>query len=136
MGMGHPIAVANRARELAQAGWTATQIARRIPTEFPGVEPAPTTVRRWIDREYAERQRSDRRMGGAKTRRWGWRRRLERVRDLRSAGLSYRSVAAVMRLDFRIDLSERQVERLVNEKVGEEAARAALGCPAPTGGEA
>jgi hypothetical protein len=136
MGMGHPIAVVNRARKLADAGWNAAQIARRIPTEFPGIEPAQTTVRRWVDPEYAERQKTRHRVGGSKARKWGWRRRLDRARDLRSAGLTYSAIAAVMRLDFGLDLSEQQVERLVNERITERGARAVLGCPAPTGGEA
>jgi hypothetical protein len=136
MGMGHSSAVVVRACELAEAGWNAAQIARRIPKEFTGVAPAETTVRRWVDPDYAERQRTREQVGESKMRRWGWRRRLARVRALRGAGLTHASVAAVMHLDFGLDLTDRQVERLVNEKVTEQGARAALGCPAPTGGDA
>jgi hypothetical protein len=136
MGMGHSTAVVARARDLAAAGWNATDIARRIPKEFPGIAPAATTVRRWIDPDYAERQRVREQVGGPKMRRWGWRRRLDRVRALRDAGLTHRAVAAVMGLDFGLDLSEQQVESLVNEKVSEQGARAALGCPAPAGAKA
>jgi hypothetical protein len=127
MGMGHPIAVVNRAKELAEAGWTAAQIARQIPKEFVGVAPAETTVRRWIDPDYAERQRQSDRTGGIQTRRWGWRRRLARIRELRDAEVGFDAITKLLHLDFGLALGREQVERIARGEVSTEAIRRNLG---------
>lgn len=127
MGMGHPIAVVARARELAEAGWTAAQITRRIPQEFTGIAPAGTTVRRWIDADYAERQRMTDLTGGVQTRRWGWRRRLARIRELREAEISFDAITKLLHLDFGISLSCLQVERIARGELTTDGTRRLLG---------
>lgn len=127
MGMGHPSNVVARAKVLAEAGWTAAQIARRIPSEFPGIAPAETTVRRWIDPDYAERQREHCRTGGAETRRWGWRRRLARIRQLREAGIGFDAIAKLAHLDFDLDLSKRQLQAITRGEYTDFATRQLLG---------
>lgn len=127
MGMGHSTAVVSRARELADAGWNAADIARRIPNEFPAVTPAATTVRRWIDADYAERQRMREQTGGVQTRRWGWRRRLARIRQLREADVAFDAIAKLIRLDFGLDLSKLQLERIARGECTEFATRRLLG---------
>jgi len=127
MGMGHSTAVVARARELAAAGWNAADIARRIPIEFPGVTPAATTVRRWIDDDYAERQRLREQTGGVQTRRWGWRRRLARIRQLRDADVAFDAIVKLARLDFGLDLSTQQVEKVARGETSDAGARRLLG---------
>jgi hypothetical protein len=64
--------------------------------------------------------------------RWGWRRRLLRIRELKEIGLRFEDIAKVARLDFGVDLSPRQLERLARREVGEDFARAILNCPRPS----
>jgi hypothetical protein len=127
MGMGHSIAVVNRAKELAEAGWTVAEITRRLPDEFMGIEPAETTVRRWVDADYAERQRQSDRTGGVQTRRWGWHRRLARIRELREAGIGFDAITKLLHLDFDLPLDCQQVERIHRGEFSAETTRRYLG---------
>lgn len=47
----------DRARRLADDGWTATAISRRLKAEF-GQGPSRDTVRAWVDPDAAERMRT------------------------------------------------------------------------------
>lgn len=127
MGLDHPSNVVARARELGEAGWNAAQITRRIPQEFPGSKPARTTVRRWIDPDYALRQRESWRSGGVQTRRWGWSRRLRRIRELRDAEIPFDAITKLVRLDFGLDLDRRQIEHLARGETSDDGARQILG---------
>jgi hypothetical protein len=130
--------VITRARQLGAAGWNAAKVRQVLSKEFPDHAPTLTTVSRWIDPDYAERQRECVRQGryrmGAdpESHRWGWRRRVQRIRELKEIGLRFEDVAKVARLDFGLKLSPRQVERLARGEVGEDFARAVLNCPRPS----
>jgi hypothetical protein len=130
---GYPMPVITRARELGAAGWRAAKIRQLLATEFPDHSPTLTTVSRWIDEDYAERQRECCRQGDATmAHRWGWRRRVQRIRELREVGLKFPDVARVLRLDFGLDLSVTQVEKLARSEISESAARRLLNCPRPS----
>lgn len=112
MGRSYPTSTMTRARELHEAGWLCGQIADILDSEI-GAKPSEVTIRRWVDPDYAEAQRASQRTGGERTRKWGWRLRLRRALDLRSAGLSYSAIAKLFALDFGLSLSVSQVEAIV-----------------------
>jgi hypothetical protein len=125
--------VITRARQLGGAGWKSAEVRRILAEEFPDHSPTLTTVTRWIDGDYAERQRECVRRGRCRmAKHWGWRRRLQRLRELREAGLRFPEIVKVARLDFGVDLEARQVESLVRGDASEAFARSALKCPRPS----
>jgi hypothetical protein len=133
---GYPMPIITRAREHGAAGWKAAEVRRLIGEEFPDHTPTLTTVSRWIDSDYAERQRECCRHGRATmAHRWGWRRRVRRIRELRDAGLRFPEVVKVLRLDFGLDLTLVQVEKLARGEFGEDFARLVLNCPRPSEAE-
>lgn len=111
MGMGHPSNVVARARTLHEAGWRCGEIPAILHREL-GVCPHEVTVRRWIDPDYAEAQKLSKERSGRQMRKWGWRSRLRRLRELREIGLSFSAIAALMSHDFGLELSERQAEAI------------------------
>ena len=113
---GYPMTVVNRARELYEAGWNCTEIARLLTREN-GHAPHPTTIRKWADPDYAEVCRMRRQIGGVSgpNREKTWQRHLRRIRELRSLRISYRSIAALMSHDFGLDLTADRVEYLLKK---------------------
>lgn len=113
------------AKEMDAGGWTATQIARYFK-RTRNLEVHRNTVRRWVDPGYDEMHRAS---NMASYRRHQEQRsrakpppvltapvedRLDRLRDLRGAGLSLASTALVMNLDYGLGLDAGQVRHLTN----------------------
>lgn len=106
----------------AENGWSAHRIRKALIAR--GYSPAHNTVLCWIDADYAARRREDTRL--AMRRRCGGGhgapgprrlhladRRLQRMRELRSLRISYRSIAALMSHDFEdLELSAEQVRSI------------------------
>lgn len=115
----YTVADAGRAVALHEAGWTVTQIASILKGE--GLDVHPTTVRRWVDADYADRQRRFTRQSHARksAERSSGRLHnpfaspnfvLSRIQGLAAAGIPLRVLPAVMRFDFPdLDLSVDQV---------------------------
>lgn len=94
-----------RARELAGQGFEPQGI-RRILGREQGVTPTTTTLRTWVDEEYAvarkEQNRSHKLRRLREAGKVGWRAntvtagwKLDRMRELRAAGLSWRGIGIV-----------------------------------------
>jgi hypothetical protein len=132
MGRSHDAALMVRARELYEAGWKCGQISRLLASEF-GVQPHEVTVRRWVDPDYAEAQKRSTRTSEPAMRKWGWKSRLRRLRQLRGIGLSCSATAAVLALDFDVDLTESQVEAIAKETCSDRTMKRLL---APEGASA
>lgn len=104
-----------------------------------GIDPPPKhdTVSEWVDPDRAESRRIGRRtqMGHAfRSPRRSWRRKLDRMHELRDAGLSYRHVGVVMNLDFGLQLNTDskgdQIRRVLQGRMAERNVRKLL-----TGGQ-
>lgn len=120
----HTTSMQARVLELHEAGWKPAGIERLLAKESPGV-PTPTrqTVWRWTHPEEAEARVAKRRAAEAKyTGGWPgicspeWKQ--QRMRAMRSAGLSYNAIATIMRLDFPRDapMTEHQVRYLIRKR--------------------
>jgi hypothetical protein len=117
-------AYVTRARELYGAGWTnCTEIARILEREM-GRRPGQTTIRRWVDPDYAEVVRTRQRRGGVcgPARTNTWRLRLARIMDLQGIGLTYDAIARVVSHDFELELDEDQVGFLLRGEASDEGA--------------
>lgn len=125
MARSYPMPVVTRAREHSEAGWKPGKIALLLKKEF-GLTISVVTVRRWVDPDYADRQRRSQDQSEWKNR-WGWKRRLRRIRELRDAEITFDAIAKLLRLDFDLDLSKTQVERLARGELSSEATRRLLG---------
>jgi hypothetical protein len=116
-----------QARRMADAGWEIGEI-RKILARDCGLDspPAFETVRTWVDddyaasrrKTYAAQKRAQRRNRGvtwlpqhakADTK-------LHRMDVLHGAGLSPRSIAAVMEVDYGVQISPHAVRRYVVER--------------------
>jgi hypothetical protein len=108
-----------------QNGWGVAEI--RAALSKHGHLPAHNTVLCWIDDDYCEERRERGRIemrrrngsgpGKLRQRRVNpWDSRLDRMRDLRGIGLSFRAIAALMSHDFGVDLTANRVEYLLKEK--------------------
>lgn len=84
--------------------WTPTQIAGYLTGQGTPVD--RITVRRWVDPVFAEQRRREQR-AAARRRRTRVRSGplLTRMRDLRSAGMPFASIAIVLRVDWGVDLT-------------------------------
>jgi hypothetical protein len=88
--------------------WTPTEIVRYLAEQ--GVVVDRVTVLRWVDPGFAERRRREQRDAAKRRRaRVAAVPVLDRMRELRSAGLSFSGIAIVVLLDWGIDLSADQV---------------------------
>jgi hypothetical protein len=99
-----------RAREMYGDGdaWSLTQIARYLTAQGTPVD--RITVKRWVLPGFAEQRRREQR--DAASRRRARVRSvpvLARMRDLRTAGLSYAGIAIVLRLDWGLEMSADHV---------------------------
>lgn len=105
----------NQARKLHKAGWTPWEIAKILKSEH-GSGPSYSTVKCWTDEEYATRRRDEGR--DKERRRWSQVRgaklgqrnhspdfKLERMVQLRTAGLTFGAIAGVMAFDWPDDPS-------------------------------
>jgi hypothetical protein len=119
----YPMRVITFARRLhEQNGWSAHRI-RKVLGER-GYHPAHSTVIGWISEDSRaarlERSRLYRRRNGRGIHRGPkrielWEQRLARMREMRRAGLSFRAIAAMAKLDFDgLDLTEDQVRYMLN----------------------
>lgn len=120
----HQLGTLVRARELHAAGWSLSEIRRRLELEGVTPPPAENTIWTWTRPKAAARlaEARNRRIRlarlGARTFAWpgvrGPEWRLEYMRRLRAAGLSYRAIAGVMALHFPDrPLSEYAVRELL-----------------------
>jgi hypothetical protein len=88
--------------------WSPTEIVRYLAEQ--GVIVDRVTVLRWVDPGFAERRRREQRDAAKRRRaRVAPTLVLDRMRELRSAGLSFSGIAVVVRLDWGVDLSGDQV---------------------------
>lgn len=92
-----------------------------------GYSPSFKTVARWVDEGYLQRDRERRRRPGRPgpgPRRRAWHDRLARAHELRSIGVSYRSVAAIMNHDFPdLQLTDEQVRYALQGRTRPESIR-------------
>lgn len=114
-------------------GWTVSRIIAALAKR--GHHPAHNTVLAWVDEDYAEARRratriAMRRKNGGGPGRLTRRRqhpadmRLQRMRDLRSVGLSYRAIAALLSFDFEdVEISAEQVRAIFNGRLSQSTAR-------------
>ncbi len=122
----HPAKVREFCRRLYQDyERTPSEIRKQLADR--GYEPLPgwATILCWADPEYNRsrlaraRSRHAQRRGGElrrNTPKRGWHYRLERLEELRSIGISYRAIAALMSYDFDLELTAAQVEYLLKEQ--------------------
>lgn len=104
----------------------------RTPTEIGhilrerGYEPVPSwaAIRSWCDPDYRRTRLSGARARHATkrgaafrkvSRKRGWHYRLERIQELRSLGISYRSIAVLASHDFGLSLTANQIEYLLKK---------------------
>ena len=99
-----------RALELHEAGWGPTQIEKILAAEFPDRAcPSRGTIWRWANPDAYRGQVERRRALSAANYSGGWpgvcspEWKIQRMRVLRAAGLSYSAIAAVMHVDFPAD---------------------------------
>lgn len=87
-----------------------------------GTDPMPTreTIHRWLDPDYWEAHRMKQRKGSLPgprpTHSHTWQRKLERLRELRSIGLTYKAVALVMNHDYGLILTEDSARAVCTER--------------------
>lgn len=126
---GYPAKYAIRARELAEANWSLTDIANILGREF-GQRPSVPSVRRWIDPDYAETERFARARGGhlkPRQRRKMWRLVYDRMCELRfEAGLGATAIAKLLTHDFGADVTPEQVRHMTEGNVSERTMRRQL----------
>jgi hypothetical protein len=120
-GTRHTMPVVRRAVQLHEAGWTPTEIRRRLEEEL-GVRPAIGTIRGWVEpgyREFMRRQLNARRARRREAARGGTPDPF-RVRELSDDvmwalrvedGLSHEAIARVARRFFAVELSSHGVRR-------------------------
>lgn len=128
MAAGYPSSFPVRARELHRSGWeNCSEIARILEREM-GRCPGQTTIRRWVDEDYAEVVRMRQRRGGVcgPARQKTWHLRLARIEALHGIGLTHDAVAKVASLDFDLELTEDDVGHLVRGEVSDEGVRRLL----------
>jgi hypothetical protein len=116
----YPPRVIEFARRLHERGADVGRI--RVALQKRGHCPSRNTVKRWVDPDFAEATRRGKRRGGrpGPHPRKTWRRRLERMQELRDLGVSYPSIAAVMSNDFEgVELDGRQVRSIFQGDVNE-----------------
>jgi hypothetical protein len=115
------------ARRLADRGADCSRVRTALAKR--GYSPSRNTVKRWIDPDFAEATRRGKRRGGrpGPHPRKTWRRRLERMEELRALRISYRSIAALMTHDFEhVELTENQVRAIFNGQTSERTIRQLL----------
>jgi hypothetical protein len=115
--------VVAQARSLSKAGWAPGDICNILHKET-GRRPVLETVKCWVDDDYAEKRRrafasqkrKERRARGVT---WlpqcaNTDTKCYRMRVLRDAGLTHNAIAAVMRLDYGVEISGAQVRYSFN----------------------
>lgn len=123
-GVRHTTGTVLAAKQLYEAGWPPPSIARILQER--GVDPAPhvRTIRLWVvpgeaDRRAARRRDSRQRLQAATAvvgqgRYQSARLRLERLRRLRDAGMSYSALAIIAHVDFALEVTDENVRYLLN----------------------
>jgi hypothetical protein len=129
MAASYPSTYPTRAKVLFDSGWTnCSELARLLEAEL-GRRPAHSTIRRWVDPDFAEVVRIRQRRGGicGPTRRLSAELRLERLLALAGAGLADLDVARVLNLDFGLRLTADNVEYLRDAEPSAAVAKRLLG---------
>lgn len=116
--------------QMAQGGFTPHRIQGKLRAAGLPV-PSRDTLKRWTDADYDEVMHDRRRIGYAgrvtgPVGKRGWGRRLERLRVLRSCGVSYFALANIARQDFSLELTEDQVRGILKGATSEERTRQLL----------
>lgn len=123
----YPRKVIEFARRLHDEGFTVTEIRGKLAAY--GYTPGWSSVKRWVDDDYSERERmrhairyraSAERCTSTDTVLKAMSR---RIRDLRGVGLSYDDIAAVLKLDFDVVVSGERIRYACNARNGELAPR-------------
>jgi hypothetical protein len=126
---GYPISVVNTARKMHEAGWGPTFIRRALARD--GINVADVTIKRWVDEDYAERQRAAHRARQARKRAEQARftthgasdeYRMALMRRLRAEGLSCTAIGKVSGVLFDKPLTDGQVRYALGEHRGRLAA--------------
>lgn len=101
----HTTAVMRLARTMYADGdaFTITEIAGYLAANGDPVSRA--TVKRWVDDEWAQERREQQRQSIKARRARGRTPVLDRMRELRAGGLSFTSIAVVLRVDMGLELS-------------------------------
>lgn len=122
----YPPKVMRYARELWERGRSIEEIRQRV-APYAGATPSWAAVRRWVDDDYAEAIRLKNRLRmrkGTQHCETASEVVAKRVMALRQAGLSFTSIAAVLRLDFGIEVTSEQVRWAVRDRDGRLTGRA------------
>lgn len=113
----YPVKVQEFARRLYEdGGWRICEIRGALAKR--GYFPSQSTVSRWCSPELAEADRIKKRQAlyphlkGRKVT-LPWEVKLQRMHELRNAGLSFHAVAKVMKLDYGIELDRHQSEAIL-----------------------
>lgn len=124
----YPLSLIVEARELAEAGWTPTQI-RRFFEQSHGVRPALSSVRGWVDEGWRESQvRWNRRSYERRTRgvavtplRAPRSEAEARMIELRNThGLSYQAISVVLRVYHGVEWGPEKVRYICTRHLGAE----------------
>lgn len=119
----YPPKVIRYARELWERGRGIEEIRQTLGRYGP--VPSWSTVRRWVDDDYAQAVRLKNRLGARTGRRVPAETvvpfLLRRMTDLRAAGLSFADIAAVLRLDLGLRLTDNQVRYIVRGQTSRES---------------
>lgn len=87
-------------------GWTPTEIMRYLHEQ--GIDVSMQTVRRWVIPGEDERRKAEAAARRARKRRNANGPLLERMRELRGAGLTFTAVAKVIDLDYGVTITTEQ----------------------------
>lgn len=110
----YPAKMREFARRAYIKGHSAYRIRKFLLAQGCDPVPSASTLLRWVDDEYRETERLKQLRGrppGPKRAKL-WEVRLDRLRQLRGAGLSFTAIAAVARLDFEIEINPEQVRAI------------------------
>lgn len=117
-GRRYPQKVVQFARDASARGYTWQMIAAAIEKNgYPA--PARWTITNWIDPNVADARRASQRKRTTKRRerKKMWRIVLDRMEELRSLRVSYRSIAAIVNHDFDLALSTDQARYILTGRL-------------------
>lgn len=116
VGNEYPMRVVEFARRCAEFNYSVNQI--QIALAKQGHRPSWSTIKCWVDPEYAEERNIKRRRGGpGRSAKRVWRRRRERLEQLRGAGLSFGAIARVINLDYGLTLTAENVRGILTNRL-------------------
>lgn len=117
-------------QKLADQGYSLERIAAALAAY--GYHIPLNKIREWTDEEYAFRVRVQRQRQRSRKRNDAdtiVTSRFARMREMRHAKLSYRSIAAMMKVDYAIDMSEEQARHMLKGEVSHRTMKRVLADP-------